>query len=89
MNFYSMQFVTFLVIALICYYKIFRNRQWMCLLVVSAVFYCFTGVENFIFLLLTGASTWMGAKKLAAYSDDLSEIRSDKLLDKEEKKVQK
>lgn len=89
MNFYSMQFVTFLVIALICYYIFSRKQQWICLLVVSAVFYCFTGIENFIFLLLTGASTWIGAKKLADYSTEMSVLRNDKSLDKETKKVQK
>lgn len=89
MNFYSIQFVTFLVIALLCYYKFFKKQQWICLLVVSAVFYYFTGIENFIFLLTTGFTTWIGAKKLAAYSADISALRSDKTLEKEEKKARK
>ena len=47
MNFYSIQFITFLVIALFCYYKFFKKQQWICLLAVSAVFYAYTG-SNFI-----------------------------------------
>ena len=87
--FFSIQFVTFLAIALLCYYKIFRKQQWMCLLAASAVFYFFAGVENFLFLLLTGFTTWLGAKRLDSYSKDLSELRSDKTIDKEEKKLRK
>ena len=89
MNFYSIQFVTFLVIALLCYYKFLQKQQWICLLVVSAVFYYFTGIENFAFLLLTGFTTWMGAKKLGDYSADIAALRSDKTIEKEEKKVRK
>lgn len=89
MNFYSIQFVTFLIIALLCYYQFFRRQQWICLLVVSGVFYYFTGVENFIFLLLTGVTTWAGAKQLAVYSKDMSELRKDKAIEKEEKKIRK
>ena len=89
MNFYSIQFFTFLVIALICYYKLFRRKQWICLLGISAAFYWFTGIENFLFLLLTGFTTWAGAKKLAAYSKEISELRSNKALDKDKKKERK
>lgn len=89
MNFYSIQFLTFLAIALLCYYTVLRKQQWICLLASSMIFYCFTGVENFIFLLLTGFTTWMGAKYLAVYSKKLSELRSDKSIEKEEKKIRK
>lgn len=89
MNFYSIQFVTFLVIALLCYYKFFRKQQWICLLVGSAVFYYFTGVENFIFLLLTGFTTWIGAKRLADYSKEMVALRGDKSIEKDEKKARK
>jgi len=89
MNFYSIQFLTFLAIALVCYYTLLRKWQWICLLIASMVFYCFTGVENFIFLLLTGFTTWIGAKYLADYSGQISELRSDRTIEKEEKKVRK
>ena len=89
MNFYSIQFVTFLVVALLCYYIVFPKRQWICLLLGSAVFYFFTGVENFAFLLLTGITTWGGSKLLSHYSNDLTVLRKDKSIDKEEKKIRK
>lgn len=89
MNFYSIQFLTFLAIALLCYYTVFRKQQWFCLLVAGMVFYCFTGVENFIFLLLTGFTTWIGAKYLTDYSKKLSELRGDKSIEKEVKKTRK
>ncbi len=88
-NFYSIQFVTFLVTALLCYYTVFRKKQWVCLLIASAVFYYYSGVENFAFLLLTGFTTWLGAKQLGRYSEQIAELRSDKSLEKEEKKVKK
>ena len=88
-NFYSIQFVTFLVIAVLCYYTVFRKKQWACLLAASVVFYYFTGIENFVFLILTGFSTWIGARKLAEYSDSMIALRSNKTLEKEEKKIRK
>lgn len=89
MNFYSIQFVTFLIIALVCYYKLFKKQQWICLLIFSVVFYYFTGVENFVFLFLTGFTTWAGAGKLAKFSGEIKELRSNKMIDKEEKKIRK
>lgn len=89
MNFYSIQFVTFLAAALLCYYKLFPKQQWICLLTASAVFYYFTGIENFIFLLLTGFTTWAGAKRIASYSQELLELRKDKTIEKDEKKARK
>ena len=81
-NFYSMQFLLFIGIALICYYTIFRSKQWMCLLIVNAIFYCWAGPKNFVFLLLTGFTTWLGARWLAKYSEELVAIRKDKNIEK-------
>lgn len=88
-NFYSIQFVTFLAIALVSYYTVFRKKQWVCLLAASAVFYYYTGIENFIFLLLTGFTTWAGAGKLEAEAKKGALLRSNKELDKDEKKRRK
>lgn len=89
MNFYSIQFITFLLIALLCYYTILRKKQWICLLVASAVFYYWSGLGNFVFLLLTGCSTWLGAKYLGGYSEDIAALRKDKTIEKEEKNRRK
>ena len=88
-NFYSVQFITFLLIALVCYYTFLKKQQWICLLAASAVFYYWTGIENFAFLLLTGMTTWAGAKILAKYSEELLALRKDKTLEKEVKAAKK
>lgn len=89
MNFYSIHFLTFLFIALLCYYKILKKQQWKCLLAISAVFYYFAGLDNFLFLLLTGFTTWLGAKELERYSEDIEVLRRNKDIEKEEKKEKK
>lgn len=88
-NFYSMQFLIFLVVSLIGYYTVFRKKQWICLLIVSAVFYCWTGPQNFSFLLLTGFTTWLGAIWINRYSKQLVAVKKDKTIEKESKKTKK
>ena len=83
-NFYSLQFLLFLVASLVCYYSVFRKKQWVCLLVASAVFYYWTGIENFTFLLLTGVTTWIGARKLGELSEEFALIKKDKTLEKDD-----
>lgn len=89
MNFYSIQFVVFLLTALLCYYTFFKKKQWICLLAASAVFYYWTEPKNFFFLLLTGLTTWAGALALAARTNELAALRKDKTLAKEEKNAKK
>lgn len=88
-NFYSAQFIVFLAIALLCYYTIFKKKQWVCLLMASMVFYCWTGIENFVFVLVTGVSTWAGAKYLGKLSGELQFLRKDKSVEKAEKEIRK
>jgi len=88
-NFYSVQFIIFLGIMLLCYYTVLKEKQWVCLLIGSMVFYYYTGIENFAFILLTGFSTWYGAKRMAVLSEEMQLLRSDKSLEKEEKKIKK
>jgi len=88
-NFYSIQFLLFLIIALLCYYTVFAKKQWICLLIVSAVFYAWTGVGNFVFLLFTGITTWAGAKALGNYAVELRQIKKDKTIEKAEKDLKK
>lgn len=88
-NFYSIQFLIFLVVALVCYYTVFKKKQWVCLLIVSAVFYYWTGIENFAFLLVTGFSTWFGARYIGKFSEELTAIRKDKSIEKAEKDAKK
>ena len=73
-NFYSAQFLVFLTVALVSYYTIFKKKQWICLLIASIVFYYWTGIENFIYLLVTGFSTWAGARVLGKFSEELQAL---------------
>lgn len=88
-NFYSIQFLVFLLSSLLCYYTVFRKKQWVCLLIASAVFYAFTGMENFVFLLLTGFSTWAGARWINKRSVELKQIKKDKMIERAEKDLRK
>ena len=88
-NFYSIQFLLFLLLFLSAYYTVFRKKQWVCLLLASIVFYCYTGIENFIFLAITGFTTWAGANIIEGRTRALAAIRADKSLSKEKKSEKK
>lgn len=72
-NLYSVQFVLFLAATLVCYYNINKKNQWICLLLASIVFYSFSGIHNLLFLMVTGFSTWYGAKKIAQFTKEKSD----------------
>lgn len=74
-NFYSIHFIIFLTISVLCYYTVFRKKQWICLLAASVYFYYQSGAENFVFLLLTGLSTWTGAYFLEYFSGKTNRIK--------------
>lgn len=86
MNFFSIEFVIFVGLLLFGYYVLFKKKQWICLLIASGLFYYATGIENFLFILLTGFTTWYGGRKLANYAAQIQEIRKNKELPKEERK---
>lgn len=88
-NFYSIQFLLFLSMSLICYYTVFRKKQWICLLIASLVFYAYSGVENFVFLLLTGITTWGGAQWIERYSIELKQVKKDQIIQKDAKELKK
>lgn len=60
---YSLQFVSFLALALIVYFMVGRTRyrrfQWVVLLVGSLGFYLFSGWENLFFIGITALSVWL------------------------------
>lgn len=60
---YSLQFVSFLVLALIVYFMVGRTRlrscQWVVLLVASLGFYLFSGWQNLFFIGVTALSVWL------------------------------
>ena len=70
MQFYTLAFVIFLAVALVVYYAVgraFGKGQWVVLLVASLSFYAFTGFQNFIFIGLTAASTWIAGLAFAHF----------------------
>lgn len=60
-DFYSLGFVLFLGICLICYYTIFKNKQWMVALAASVAFYLYAGGKNILALLFTAFTIYYGA----------------------------
>ena len=89
MNFYSIQFFLFISITVWCYYTILKKQQWICLLAASVVFYYWAGWENFIFILMTGVTTWSGALLIDKYSRKIKDLRNDSTLDTDAKKQKK
>ena len=89
MNLYSMQFVLFLLIALVCYYTICKEKQWICLLIANMVFYYWTGSINMIFILVTSVSTWLGSQYFKKCNEDFKKIKKNADITPEEKKKQK
>lgn len=81
-----MQFLLLLVAALVIYYTIGKNYHWICLLVVSVLFYLWTGGGNLCFILITGITTWAGAKWLERLSVEYAAIKKNKEIPSEEKK---
>ncbi|MBQ8279956.1 MAG: MBOAT family protein [Roseburia sp.] len=86
MEIYSIQFLLLLVAALLIYYTIGKKHQWICLLVVSALFYLWTGGGNLCFILVTGITTWAGARWLDRLAGEYAVIKKNKEIDPAEKK---
>ncbi|MBR3181167.1 MAG: MBOAT family protein [Eggerthellaceae bacterium] len=79
MQFYSLAFVLFMVVALVAYYgigRLFGKGQWVVLLAASLAFYAFCGWQNFVFVGVTSVSTWIGALAFAHFDGQSKEARS-------------
>lgn len=68
LNFKSYSFLLFLSASLLCYYAVPKRHQWKALMGANIAFYAASGPLNFIFILLTSVSTFLGA----AFSDRLN-----------------
>lgn len=86
MEIYSIQFLMLLCIALWIYYTIGKKKQWICLLIVSILFYLWTGSGNLWFILITGGTVWGSARWMEQLSLAYAAIRKNKEIDKEQKK---
>jgi alginate O-acetyltransferase complex protein AlgI len=76
MELYSLAFFLFVIVTLICYYTVFRRRQWICLLAASLAFYCLQGWKNLLFLLLTSFTVWAAAGHITKIEDAYREAVS-------------
>ena len=61
-DFYSLGFVLFLGLCLLCYYTVFRKKQWMVALSASLAFYLYAGGKNILALLFTAITIYWAAR---------------------------
>ena len=66
---YSFSFLLFVAVLLIAYYFVFKDHQWLVLLVGSLAFYLYMGRAYSVFLIVTTVMTYFGAIKLEGLSD--------------------
>ena len=88
MEFYSLQFLIFLIISLIFYYCLPKKFSWIVLLTVSLIFYSFFGIKNFLFIFLVAAAVFTGSFFMQRISDSYT-AKKDDFATKEERKQYK
>lgn len=86
MDLYSFGFLLFLIILFISYYTIFKNMQWICLLIFSIAFYAFSGIYNLIYILLTATTVYYGTVLMQQMAGNFKKVSSNKNLDRVSRK---
>lgn len=86
MDLYSFVFLLFLIILFISYYTIFKNMQWICLLIFSIAFYAFSGIYNLIYILLTATTVYYGTVLMQQMAGNFQKVSSNKNLDRVSRK---
>lgn len=89
MDFFSLAYILFVLIALIFYYRLPERFQWVVLLIANISFYLICGKWNIIFILITSLSVWLGGRKLSDLSAQHKVLKKNKELTKEDKKALK
>ncbi len=87
MELFSVAFLVFLLISIFLYYTVFRQKQWICLLIVSIVFYVWTGYQNALFILFTSATTYVAGILMTRMSDQFEAVKETDILPEERKKL--
>ncbi len=59
MSLVSEYFLLFSAALVLCYFIVPKKLQWVCLLIFSGVFYCFGGLSNVIYILITAVSAYI------------------------------
>lgn len=86
MSFISIKFGLFLIVSILLYYIIPKKHQWKVLLVSSYVFYSFSGIENFLYILLTTISAYGAAVLIEKENNRFNRYITTEELSKEKKK---
>lgn len=87
MSLLSNTFAIFLIATLAVYYLCPKKFQWGCLLVASVIFYAFSGIGNFVFIIVTSLITFFAAKIVSVMNDSLKIKKN--LVEKDEFKLLK
>lgn len=89
MQLYSLEFVLFVLILLLFYYRAAKDKQWIFLLAGSLAFYAAFGPVHLIYILITSVSIFLAARLFQAMSDKNAARRKAPGLSREEKKALK
>ena len=87
MTILSNTFAIFLLVTLFVYYLCPKKIQWICLLAANIVFYAFSGIGNFFFIIGTSLVTFLAAKIIAGFNDFVKSQKT--VLEKEDFKLLK
>ena len=86
MQFYSLLFLTCVLILALLYYTVFKNRQWILLLIGSVAFYLFLGKEYICVVLGISLAVWIASIITSGINDRYKEQKKRKDISRDEKK---
>ena len=86
MQLYSLEFVLFVLILLLIYYTVGKERQWICLLIGSLAFYAAFGPAHLIYILLTSFSIYLAGRGMGILAEEHERKRKAPGISREEKK---
>ena len=87
MSFLSYTFLFFLLPSLVAYYLVPKKIQWIILLAANTVFYAFSGIGNFVFIILSSLVTFFSAKIVHEHNVNLKLKKNE--LEKADFKIEK
>lgn len=70
MDILSFNFLIFLLSLIVLYYILPQKHQWKILLIFSLFFYCFGGIKNVLFILITATTTYWSAQYIQQNNDN-------------------
>ena len=88
MTYIELTFLLFLLVTVGLFYLVPVKHRWIVLLVMSVLFYGFSGVRGYIWILLTSLSVWIGGCKMGRIYEEMAEQQA-ACADRKQKKVLK